>query len=59
VVRVADTRATTKRVTELGGTVRVEAGEVPGNPDIALIADTSGALLLIQRWPSPTIQEGL
>jgi len=59
VVRVADTRATTKRVTELGGTVKVAAGEVPGNPDIALIADTTGALLLIQRWPSPTVQEGL
>lgn len=59
VVRVADTLATSKRVTELGGIVKVAAGEVPGNPDIALIADTTGTLLLIQRWPSPTIQEGL
>jgi len=59
VVRVADTRATTKRVTELGGTVKVAAGEVPGNPDIALITDTTGALLLIQRWPSPALQEEL
>lgn len=59
VVRVADTRATTKRVTELGGNVKVEAGEVPGNPDIALITDTTGTLLLIQRWPSSTLQEGL
>ena len=59
VVRIADTQATTKRVTELGGSVKVEAGEVPGNPDIALIADPTGALLLIQRWSSQTVQEGL
>jgi len=54
VVRVADTLATTQRVTELGGTVKVNAGEVPGNPHIALIADPVGTLLLIQRW-SPAI----
>ncbi len=59
VVRVADTLATTQRVTELGGTIKVAAGEVPGNPDIALIADTTGTLLLIQRWPSQAVQEEL
>jgi len=59
VIRVADTQATTQRVAELGGSVKVASGEVPGNPDIALIADTTGALLLIQRWPSATVLEEL
>lgn len=59
VVRVADTKGTAKRVKDLGGLVWVEPGEVPNNPDIALIADTTGALLLIQRWPSQAIKEGL
>ena len=59
VVRVADALATTQRVTELGGIVKVAPGEVPGNPDIALIADTTGTLLLIQRWPSPALKEEL
>ncbi len=59
VVRVADTKATTKRVSELGGTVHINAGEVPGNPDIALIADTVGTLLLIQRWPAQTEKKAL
>jgi len=59
VVRVADTAATTKRASELGGTVQVEAGEVPGNPDIALIADTVGTLLLVQRWPTQAVKKEL
>ena len=59
VVRVADTHATSKLTKELGGLVLIEPGEVPGNPNIALIADTTGALLLIQRWPSPTVIEAL
>jgi len=57
VVRVADTAATEKRASELGGTVHVKAGEVPGNPDIALIADTVGTLLLIQRWPTQAVKK--
>ena len=59
VVRVADTAATAKRASELGGTVHVKAGEVPGNPDIALIADTVGTLLLIQRWPTQAVKKEL
>ncbi len=52
VVRVADPYAITRRVKELGGVVWVTPDEAPGNGDIALIGDTTGALLLVQRWPS-------
>lgn len=51
VVRVADPVATVQRVTELGGAVLVAPDEAPSNGDTALIADTTGALLLVQRWP--------
>ncbi len=52
VVRVADPYAITRRVKELGGVVWVTPDEVPGNSDIALIGDTTGAVLLVQRWSS-------
>ncbi len=58
VVRVADPDAITKRVTELGGVVWVTPDEAPGNGDTALIGDTTGALLLIQRWPSQASEGG-
>jgi len=51
VVRVADPEATAQRVSELGGVVWVAPDEAPSNGDTALIGDTTGALLLIQRWP--------
>jgi predicted enzyme related to lactoylglutathione lyase len=51
VVRVADPEATTQRVSELGGVVWVAPDEAPSKGDTALIGDTTGALLLIQRWP--------
>ena len=51
VVRVADPEATAQRVRELGGVVWVSPDEAPSKGDTALIADTTGALLLIQRWP--------
>ena len=51
VVRVADPVATVQRVSELGGIVWVAPDEAPSNGDTALIGDTTGALLLIQRWP--------
>ncbi len=52
VVRVADPEATAQRVTALGGVVWVSPEEAPGTGDTALIGDPTGALLLIQRWPS-------
>ncbi len=58
VVRVADPEVTTQRVTELGGVVWVSPDEAPGNGDTALIGDTTGALLLIQRWPSQASKGG-
>lgn len=58
VVRVADANATARRAKELGGIVWVAPGELPASPNTALIADTSGALLLIQRWsPQATNRE--
>lgn len=58
VVRVADASATARRVKELGGVVWIAPGELPASPNTALIADTSGALLLIQRWsPQATKRE--
>jgi predicted enzyme related to lactoylglutathione lyase len=57
VVRVADPAATTQRVSELGGVVWVAPDEAPSKGDTALIGDTTGALLLIQRWP-PQASEG-
>ena len=51
VVRVADPEATVKRVEELGGVVWITPDEAPSKGNTALIGDTTGALLLIQRWP--------
>jgi predicted enzyme related to lactoylglutathione lyase len=62
VVRVADPEATAERVAGLGGVVWIAPDEAPSNGDTALIGDTTGALLLIQRWPPlsppPTSTEG-
>ena len=51
VVRVADPAVTVLAVPELGGVVWVAPDEPPSNGDTALIGDSTGALLLIQRWP--------
>ncbi len=59
VVRVADPEATAQRVRELGGVVWVAPDEAPSKGDTALIADTTGALLLIQRWPPQASKGGL
>ena len=59
VVRVADPEATARRVRELGGVVWVAPDEAPSKGNTALIADTTGALLLIQRWPPQASKGGL
>jgi uncharacterized protein len=59
VVRVADPEATAQRVRELGGVVWVSPDEAPSKGNTALIADTTGALLLIQRWPPRASKGGL
>jgi len=51
VVRVADPQETANRVRELGGIVWVAPKDAPVKGETALIADTMGALLLVQRWP--------
>lgn len=57
VIRVADPEATTERVTELGGKVWIAPKDAPRKGETALIADTTGALLLIQRWPPEAPKE--
>ena len=59
VVRVVDPEATAQRVTELGGVVWISPDEAPSKGDTALIGDTTGALLLIQRWPPQASTGGL
>ena len=51
VVRVADPAVTVQAVPELGGVVWVAPDEPPSDGNTALIGDSTGALLLIQRWP--------
>ena len=51
VIRVADPQALADQVEDAGGIVWMDPSEKPDNPDTALISDTTGALLLIQRWP--------
>ena len=53
VVRVADPEEITNRVTALGGIVWLRPGEFFDNIDVALISDSTGALLLVQRWSTP------
>ena len=56
VVRVENPEAIAARVEVLGGVVWVAPGEAPSNGDNALIADPTGALLLIQKWPSSSTE---
>ena len=58
VVRVADPEVTARRVEELGGVVWVTPDEAPSKGNTALIGDTTGALLLIQRWPPQASRGG-
>ena len=57
VVRVADPHAITQQVSALGGTVWISPENAPNQGETALIADPTGALLLIQRW-SPAAKGG-
>jgi predicted enzyme related to lactoylglutathione lyase len=51
-VMVADPAASAKRAQQLGGRVLVTPRMDVRNGSIALIADPSGAVLALQRWPS-------
>jgi predicted enzyme related to lactoylglutathione lyase len=57
-VRVSDPASLLDQVENLGGTVWIRPGEIPGNPDTALISDNEGALLILQRWDFTHVEEG-
>lgn len=57
VVRVSNPQQITDRVVALGGTVWLYPGEYFQNSDIALIADNTGALLMIQRWDKSVAED--
>lgn len=50
VIRVEDPKAITQKVPKLGGKVLMEPNETFMNGDVAVIADNTGALLIVQRW---------
>ena len=50
VVRVVDPKMITDKVEKLGGKVILEAHKSLYNANVALIADNTGALLIVQRW---------
>jgi len=56
-IRVADPVKILEKVEQLGGTVLVHPDEPPSNGDVALISDTSGALLMLQRWSPEQTEE--
>jgi predicted enzyme related to lactoylglutathione lyase len=56
-IRVADPVKILEKVEELGGTVLLHPNEPPSTGDTALISDTSGALLMLQRWSSEQTEE--
>ena len=50
VVRVTDPKAVTAKVASLGGKVLFEANDSLYDGNVAVIVDSSGALLIVQRW---------
>ena len=58
VIRVADPEETVKKVEQKGGAVWVRPDEPPSNGDTALISDSTGALLMIQRWSVESSEGG-
>jgi len=56
-IRVTDPVKILEKVEQLGGVVLLRPDEPPSNGDTALISDTSGALLMLQRWAPEQIEE--
>jgi hypothetical protein len=50
-VRVADPAATAARAAQLGGRVLIAPRSDLRNGTLALIADPTGAVLALQKWP--------
>ena len=57
-VRVDDLAAIVDKVEGLGGVVWVRPDEAPSNGDTALISDSTGALLMVQRWSAGMAEDG-
>ena len=58
VVRVTDPNVTAQLAENLGGVVLITPDQAPNKGNTALISDPTGALLLIQRWPSQSSDGG-
>ncbi len=58
VIRVADPQAIVDKVVNLGGVVWIAPEDAPNKGETALISDSVGAMLLIQRWPTHTSKGG-
>ena len=54
VVRVADTEEIAERAKQLGGKVLVDPRPTQDGGSVALLADSTNALLIIQQWTAPT-----
>jgi len=54
VVRVADTEEIAERAKQLGGKVLVDPRPTQDGGRVALLSDSTNALLIIQRWTAPT-----
>ncbi len=57
-VRVEDPAAVAARAETLGGNVLIPVRDDIRGGSVALIADPSGGVLAVQRWPVDTIQRG-
>jgi hypothetical protein len=58
-VRVTDPVAVAERVVSFGGEILIHPGEPPSDGNMALIADPTGALLMVQRWPKISPEDEL
>jgi len=56
-VRVEDPAATARRAVAAGGRVLIEPREDLRGATVGLIADPAGAVVAIQRWPLPAIED--
>ncbi|RDH86272.1 MAG: hypothetical protein DIZ78_08840 [endosymbiont of Escarpia spicata] len=58
IIRVADPQKISDVVTNLGGRVLVKSGTAEEDKQTALLADPSGALFMIQKWPGIATEGG-
>lgn len=58
VIRVSDLQKISGIVTKLGGRVLIKSGTAEEDKQIALLADPSGALFMVQKWPGIATEGG-